>query len=187
MESRAAGVLKRFEGMKLEINEWKTSAESQFISMDAINYHFFIFTKHSQDLAKKDIMTGVEISLCGRISDYKTDIARIKEKMHKKIKSRSNMTSSSTSLSGNRVIRGELNISSIDSPIDSDKDLNPYRLGLDLPVSEHSEDPDENPIIHQIGTGFNDGLGNTGYQNVYRNGHSLIHTDLNRISLLMII
>ena len=28
LESRAAGVLKRFEGMKLEINEWKTSAES---------------------------------------------------------------------------------------------------------------------------------------------------------------
>ena len=121
--------------MKLEINEWKTSAESQFISMDAINYHFFIFTKHSQDLAKKDIMTGVEISLCGRISDYKTDIARIKEKMLKKIKSQSNMISSLASLSGNRVIRGESHISTIDYPIDSNKFLNPYRLGLDLAVS----------------------------------------------------
>ena len=34
-ESRAAGVLKRFEEMKIEINEWKTSAESHFISMEA--------------------------------------------------------------------------------------------------------------------------------------------------------
>ena len=37
LESRAAGVLERFEGMKMEINEWKTSAEPQFISVDAIN------------------------------------------------------------------------------------------------------------------------------------------------------
>ena len=34
---RAAEVLKRVEGMKLDINEWKISAESQFMSMDAIN------------------------------------------------------------------------------------------------------------------------------------------------------
>ena len=37
LESRAAGVLERFDRMKVDINEWKTSAESQFISMDAIN------------------------------------------------------------------------------------------------------------------------------------------------------
>ena len=135
-----------------------------------INDHAYILTKLSQDLAKEAILTGVEISLCARISDYKNDIAQIKEKMLKKIKSQSNMTSSPTSLSENRVIRVELNISSIGFPIDSEKVLNSYRLGLDLAVSEHSEDPDEYPIIHQIGTGLNDELCNTGYQNVYCNG-----------------
>ena len=68
MEYRAAGVLKRFESMKLEINEWKTSAESQFIFMDAINDPGYVLTKLSRDLAKEAIMTGVELSLCGRIS-----------------------------------------------------------------------------------------------------------------------
>ena len=121
--------------MKREINEWKISAESELISMDVICEHAKILTRLSQELAKEAIMTGVEISLCGRISDYKTDIARIKEKMLKKIKSQSNMISSLASLSGNRVIRGESHISSIDSPIDSNKFLNPYRLGLDLAVS----------------------------------------------------
>ena len=90
------------------------------------------------------------------------------------------MTSSLTSLSGNRVIRGELNISSIYHPIDSDQVLNPYRLGLDLAVSEHLEEPDEYTIIHQIGTGFNDGLGNTGYQNGYCNDQVI---DLYRLEL----
>ena len=65
--------------MKLEINKWKTSAESQFTSMDAFNDRVYILTKLSQDLAKEAIMTGVKISFCGRIFDYKTDIARIKE------------------------------------------------------------------------------------------------------------
>ena len=34
--SRAADVLRRVEGMKVEINEWKISTESQLISMDMI-------------------------------------------------------------------------------------------------------------------------------------------------------
>ena len=67
-----------------------------------------------------------------------------------------------------------MNISSIDPPddlpgVDSDKVFNPYRLGLDLPVSEHSGDFDYHPTIDQIGTEPNDGLGNTGFQNNYRN------------------
>ena len=71
--------------MKLEINEWKTSAESQFISMEAINDCTFILTKLSQDLAMEAIMTGVDLSLCGRISDYNMEIALIRERMLKKI------------------------------------------------------------------------------------------------------
>ena len=77
------------------------------------------------------------------------------------------MTSSLTSLSGSRVIRGELNISSIDHPIDSDQVLNPYRFGLDLAVFDHSGESDYYPTNYQIVTGFNDGLCNTGFQNIY--------------------
>ena len=117
-----------------------------------INDHAHVLTKLSQDLAKEAIMTGVDLSLCGRISNYKTDIARIQKKMLKKSESRSNLTSSPTSLRRNRMIRDELNISSIDPPTESDQVLNPYRLGLDLTVSEQLEEPDEYPIIHQIGT-----------------------------------
>ena len=44
---------------------------------------------------------------------------------------------------------------------------------MDLAVSKHSGDSDEYPINHQIGTGFNDGLGNTGFQNIYPSGQVL--------------
>ena len=47
--TRAAGVVRRFEAMKLEISEWKTSDESQFISINAINDRAPILTKLSQD------------------------------------------------------------------------------------------------------------------------------------------
>ena len=73
--------------MKTDISEWKTSDNFQFASINPIIDRACIFTGILQDLARKAIMTGVEISLCGRISDYKTDIAQIKEKMIKKIQS----------------------------------------------------------------------------------------------------
>ena len=143
--------------------------------MDAINNKAYLLTKLSQDLAKEAIyMAGVELTLCGRISDYKNVITLIIEKILKKIKTRGNLTSSPTNLSGNRVTRGELNISSIDPPnylpgADSDKVLNPYRLGLDLAVSEHSGDSNYYHTNDQIGTEPNDGLGITGYPNNYCN------------------
>ena len=62
------------------------------MSMDAINNQAYELTTLSQDLAKEALMTGVELSLCGRISDYKTEIALIKEWMLKKITTRSNLT-----------------------------------------------------------------------------------------------
>ena len=66
------------------------------------------------------------------------------------------------------MVRGELNISSIDPPdfspgIDRDKVLNQYRLGLDLTVSELSGDFDHYPTTDQISTEPNDGLRHTGY------------------------
>ena len=60
-------------------------------------------------------------------------------------------------MSGIRALRGELNISSTDPSTclpgaDSDKVFNPYRLGLDLTVSEHSGESNYYPTNHQIGT-----------------------------------
>ena len=54
-----------------------------------------------------------------------------------------------------------------------DQVLNPYRLGLDLAVFEYLDEPDEYLIVLQIGTGFNDRLNNTVYQNGYRNSQVL--------------
>ena len=110
----------------------------------------------------------IELTLCGKISDYKNVILQIKEKVLERIKTRSNISSSPTNLSRNRVVRGELNISSIDPPdcspgFDSDKVSNPYRLGLDLAVSELSGDFDHYPTTDQISTEPNDGLRHTGY------------------------
>ena len=70
LRSRAADVLRRFEKMKMEINEWKISAKSQLISMDVICERAKILTRLSQELAKEAIMTEVDLSLCRRISDY---------------------------------------------------------------------------------------------------------------------
>ena len=88
----------------------------------------------------------------------------------KKAESQSNLTSSPTGISGDRMIRGELNISSIDPTFDSVQVLNPYRFGLDLAVTEQSEVSNKYIYNHQIGIGFNDGFGTTGYQNIYCNG-----------------
>ena len=72
----------------------------------------------------------------------------------------------------NRALQGELNISTIDPltflPVfNSEKVLNPYVLGLDLAVLEHQGESNYYPMSHQIGTGFNDGPGNTGYQIIH--------------------
>ena len=50
-----------------------------------------------------------------------TDIARSMEKLIKKTESRSNLTSFQKGIRGDRMIRSELNISSIDPPTDRDK------------------------------------------------------------------
>ena len=98
--TKAAEVLRRFEIMKTDISEWKTSDDFQFATICSIIDHASMFTGISQDLAREAIMNGVNICVCGRIADYKTEIAKIKERMIKKIESRNNLTSSPTSFSG---------------------------------------------------------------------------------------
>ena len=38
---------------------------------------------------------------------------------------------------------------------------------MDLTVHEYQRESSYHPINHQLGTGFNDGPGNTGYQVIY--------------------
>ena len=71
--------MERFEEMKMEINEWKTSTESQFMSLDAINDQASSLAELSQDLAKEAIMAVVDLTLCGEISNYKNMLTQIKE------------------------------------------------------------------------------------------------------------
>ena len=61
-------------------------------------------------------MSGVELTVCRRISDYRNVIAEIKMKIKERIKLQSNLTSSTKNLSKTRELSGELNISSIDPP-----------------------------------------------------------------------
>ena len=68
----------------MEINEWKIFTESQLISMDVIYERAKILTRLSQELAEEAIKTRVDLSLCGRIADYKFDIAQIQQRMIKK-------------------------------------------------------------------------------------------------------
>ena len=141
--------------------------------VDAINDQASSLAKLSQDLAKEAIMAGVDLTLCGEISNYKNIVTQIKENTLKRISPQSNLMSSLSNLNGNRALRNKLNISTIDPPsyqptLKSDKVLNPYRLGLDLTVYEYQRESNYLPINHQFGTGFNDGHGNTGYQVIHR-------------------
>ena len=70
----------------MEINELKISAESQLIFMDVKCECAKILTRLSRELAKEAIMTGVDLSLCGRIADNKIDIAQIKHRMIRRLK-----------------------------------------------------------------------------------------------------
>ena len=82
-------------------------------------------------------MAGVDLTLCGEISNYKNIVIQIKENALKRINVQGNLMSSPSNLNVNRVLQNELNISTIDPPnyqptLNSDKVLYPYRLGLDL-------------------------------------------------------
>ena len=68
-----------FEGMKLEINEWKISTESQFMYLDAINDQANSLARLSKDLAQDAVMAGVNLTLCGEKSNCKNVLIQVKE------------------------------------------------------------------------------------------------------------
>ena len=69
LETRAAEDLRRFEIMKTDISEWKTSEEHHFASINSIIDRAHTLTRISKDLARDAIIIGVDISVCGRIAD----------------------------------------------------------------------------------------------------------------------
>ena len=71
--------------MKLEINEWKISAESQLISMKVMNERAEILSRMSMKLADEAMDSGIDISLCRHIADYEISIAIIKQRVTKKL------------------------------------------------------------------------------------------------------
>ena len=80
--SGAADVLRRFEEMKMEINEFRISTESQLISL---NERAKILSGLSQKLADEAMDSGIDISLCRHIADYEISIAIIKQRVTKKL------------------------------------------------------------------------------------------------------
>ena len=107
--------------------------------------------------------------------------------MIKKIETWSNLTSSPNGIREDRVTRDELNISSIDHPTtDSAQVLNSNRTGLNLAVFGHSELSDEYISIIKLVLDFMVDRVSLNTRIVIAMIRFLIHTDLNRISLLMI-
>ena len=73
-EVRVAGVIKRFERLKMEINEWEILLNSQIIPPVGINRQFDLFSKVIQDLAREALLARVDIPMCREISNYKNII-----------------------------------------------------------------------------------------------------------------
>ena len=83
--SGAADVLRIFEEMKMKINEWRISTESQLISMEVMNERAKILFRLSLKLADEAMDSGIDISLCRHIADYEISIAIIKQRVTKKL------------------------------------------------------------------------------------------------------
>ena len=65
--------------MKLGINEWKMSAESQLISVKIMNERAEVLSKMSLELANDAMESGMNITVCKLIADYEIYITTIRE------------------------------------------------------------------------------------------------------------
>ena len=75
---RIMGVIERFEGLKMEINEWEMLLNCQAVSPVVINQQFDSFTKVIQDLARQALLARVDILMWGEILNYKNKILQIR-------------------------------------------------------------------------------------------------------------
>ena len=82
--SGATDITRRFEEMKLGINEWKMSAESQLISVKIMNERAEVLSKMSLELANDAMESGMNITVCKLIADYEIYITTIREQITKR-------------------------------------------------------------------------------------------------------
>ena len=71
--------------MKLEINEWRISAETQLIYVNIMNEHAETLSRMSLKLADEAMESGMDITLCKLIADYEIYITTIKEQITKRL------------------------------------------------------------------------------------------------------
>ena len=89
--SGATDIMRRFEEMKLEINEWRISAESQLISMKVMNERAEILSRMSLKLADEAMESGMNITLCKLIADCEISITVIREQITKRFEYQNNL------------------------------------------------------------------------------------------------
>ena len=68
--------------MKLEINEWSISAESQLISVKIMKEHAEFLSRMSLKPADDAMESGMNITLCRLIADYEIYITTIREQIN---------------------------------------------------------------------------------------------------------
>ena len=81
VETKIAGIIGWFEGLKLEITEWESFLKCQAVSAIEINQQFNSFFKKIHDLTNQAFLARVDISTCRAIANLKNIIARIKQSM----------------------------------------------------------------------------------------------------------
>ena len=91
--------------------------KSQVISPDIINRQFNSLTRVIQDLTKEALLARVEFSMCGEIASYETIINQIRWNAMKGIDPQSDLVPSPPNRNLNSVFHDELNLSTIDPPI----------------------------------------------------------------------
>ena len=64
-------MIERFEGLKMEINEWETLLNCQAVSPVEVAQQFYFCAKVIQDLARQALLARVDIPTCREILNYK--------------------------------------------------------------------------------------------------------------------
>ena len=111
IETRIAEVIGRFEGLKLEINEWEMFLKRQAVSEIEINRQFNSFLKIIGDLANQALLARVDISTCGAIASLKIVIPHIEMSALKGIDPQIDMAPSHLTQLYNSMFRNKLNLS----------------------------------------------------------------------------
>ena len=113
---RVAGVMERFERLKMEINEWEILLISQVIPPVGINRQFDSLSRVIQDLAREALLARVDFLICGEISNYKNIINQMRQNALIGIDLQISLAPSHPNPNSDSVFRNEMNMSTIDPP-----------------------------------------------------------------------